>query len=105
VRDGLSLSLSFSLSKLKTVSPSLSLSLSLSERRALAPLSLASADVVMDALAQADVGVESVDARLRALFEQCSLGDPCAEVCKELQVESVVDLAYIKYQDLDDFLT
>jgi len=50
----------------------------------------------MDALAQADVGAESVYTQLRALFEQCSLGDPCAELGKELQVESVVDLTYIK---------
>jgi len=74
----------------------LCLSFSLSERWALAPQSLASADVVMDALAQADVGAESVYTQLRALFEQCSLGDPCAELGKELQVESVVDLTYIK---------
>ena len=73
------------------------------ERPLLAPPSLAPADAnMMDVLTHADIGMKLVDAELQALFEQYGLGNLCAEVCKDLEVERVVDLALVKQQHLDD---
>ena len=43
-----------------------------------------------------------VDEALRALFEQHGLGDVCADVCKELDMSTIGDLAFTTPQDVDD---
>ena len=69
----------------------------------LAPTCLVAADTItMHAPAQVDTVAESVDAGLQVLFEQYGLGNLCAEVCKELAVESVTDLVFVKLEDLDN---
>ena len=73
------------------------------ERPPLAPPSLIMpSDIVMHALVEAEAGAELIDAGLQALFEQYGLGNLCAEVCKELEVECVMDLAFVKLQYLEN---
>jgi len=43
-----------------------------------------------------------VDEALRALFEQHGLGDVCADVCRELGVSTIGDLAFTTPQDVDE---
>jgi len=45
---------------------------------------------------------EPGDASLKALFSQHGLGALCVDVCRELGVNNVCDLAYVKPEDVDD---
>jgi len=70
------------------------------EKPAPALSNLAPADAIT--IGAPDAADSSVDAELQAFFEQYGLGDVCADVCKELEVEGVRFLAYVKSKDLDD---
>ena len=53
---------------------------------------------------QADEAEESLDEGLKTLFEQHRLGVLCADVCKELGVDGVDDLAFVTQQHVDELL-